>query len=713
MAASFKFNRKLPNILRQYVLETKIFPSANRKISTCGVCLGQAEQKFKEKNHELSEQSSNGDGPQKIIVPRKIERSPTAILEALMSTVKYDVNQPMYLALDDPRLLPLTDNMKKNQMAAKDNGRKAAQLMISMYPDYFTQIWHSDELSEGYSYDPYQGYQHKEANEAALIERIKAKQVRDAFDVYQTCKKKGISLSQDVQEHLLELLAVYNCKTPEKTSEIRHFIEPNFREIFRNLPENTWMRGNEAEEVFNSLPDKTVTAYNNLLRGIASNGDEDAAFKLYYEMKEQNIPVDVYTYTKLIRLAPLNKETVEDSILIVQSLLQDMHEAGVHPTLETFNASIGSLRGFSRFSKAQQFAFSLLSEMAACGIEPQLSTFEMIVNLMYYNKDRARKDPRLFESILNYMQGKEYEIKSVHDTTFFISTVRSLSAHFPDSSYALKLNDILKTGNNFKALGGRQFLFSYYVNLFSIITPLEHTDVVMDIFDSIVPHIFNPTIEIYISILENIVLHDTYHYIPQIYTAINSAGVIYKEPMMKSFIDCMATKKQEAELQEKFAEIASSLINSYQEYLEDKAGGKFNNFNGIRGSSFGNFILIFLNNEDPNQALNAYKFYKEDAHLKREDLSEKSITRLTEHCISVKDYDHVQELLEQMLEVNRGKVPELVDLLLSSESTELSEQERNYYLGLKQDAQSDTGIEKKKSSTKRITKKSSVRKNNH
>ena len=35
-----------------------------------------------------------------------------------------------------------------------------------------------------------------------------------------------------------------------------------------------------------------------------------------------------------------------------------------------------------------------------------------------------------------------------------------------------------------------------------------------------------------------------------------------------------------------------------------------------------------------------------------------------------------QELLEQMLEVNRGKVPELVDLLLSSESTELSEQER-------------------------------------
>ena len=44
---------------------------------------------------------------------------------------------------------------------------------------------------QGYSYDPYQGYQHKEANEAALIERIKAKQVRDAFDVYQTCKKKG------------------------------------------------------------------------------------------------------------------------------------------------------------------------------------------------------------------------------------------------------------------------------------------------------------------------------------------------------------------------------------------------------------------------------------------------------------------------------------------------------------------------------------------
>ncbi|KAK3762302.1 hypothetical protein RRG08_006046 [Elysia crispata] len=607
---------------------------------------------------------------QDIFIPQKIRRSPTAILEALASTVRNDINQPIYSTIDDPFLYSTTDRVKKSHLAAFESGRKAAQHMLALYPDYFTQIW-EEPLPDGWKEGT--GNLYTEPCEAALIERIAKRKVTEAVDMYRTIVSKGETLSQESQEKLLELLVVFNCKDPEEESDIGSYINaPDYR-TFSPFPPNTWKKGNAAEEVFDALPEQSASAYCQMIRGMAANYHKEGVMSMFNAMKANKMPVDVETYNAILKVASLDTETMDDVKLFIETILKDMAENKVNPNERTFISAMINCRRLSRWSGSKKFVLALLSEMKACGIEPGLSTYVEILHIFYYFKDKTSKTPELFEQVLKDLEGKEFECKTENDVQFFRSVMGMIAAHFPDSKLALRVHELLQHGKNKDLLSNRQAQYGYYSDLFSVIIPLEHVDVVMDLYREVVPYIFFPTSETYKLILESIEMHENYHYVPEVYADLQWTSMFKDFDFLSRFTQTLAKRKHEAKLQNEICMIASSLMDQWatKQQLHDALP--------VNGVVIGNLIITHLNNDDLKTAWSLFQTYRNNRRMRGADPSEDSLTQLAKHVISSQDFEDTKEILHVMSILDYN-ISSLVEKSLQNMS--LSDMERNYIQGL-------------------------------
>lgn len=84
------------------------------------------------KNYVNTSGSNNTTPPasttvEHIVIPNRIQRSPTDILNALSSTVKSDPTAAHFKYHDDPYLIPMSNVTKRTFAMAQEAGRKAAK----------------------------------------------------------------------------------------------------------------------------------------------------------------------------------------------------------------------------------------------------------------------------------------------------------------------------------------------------------------------------------------------------------------------------------------------------------------------------------------------------------------------------------------------------------------------------------------------------------
>ncbi|BFY98764.1 hypothetical protein BsWGS_01804 [Bradybaena similaris] len=650
-----------------------------RSFSTCRVCCGNtwhvygkpsALRVLYESPVKPDTLTDKGD-VKEIKIPDKIQRSPTVILEALASTVNNNINQPMYKSIDDPYLYASTDRSKKQLLASMDSGRKTAQMMISMYPDYFTQIW-EEPLPDSYR-DANLGYKFKDPSEEALLERIDKCAVEDAVSVYKNLMEAKKIPSQETQEKLLDLLLVFKCKSPEAVSDLSTFV--NQAPLNKNapFPVSTWQNMGEAEEVFNSLPNKTAKAYCSMIRGMAVCFDKNAALDMFNRMKAAGFVADVYTYNMILSLASLEVESMEDVTQFIESIMREMAVNNIRPNVETFNSALANCRRLSRWIGSRKFALALMSEMKACGIEPSLGTYGELLRTFYYEKDTKPKAPTLFEGILKEIEGKEFRCTSASDVMFFRLAMKTIRIHFPDSKYALRLHKFLLSGKHADFLGHRQLQYSYYDDIMSLIAPLEHINVVMELYTSIVPFIYAPTSEVYRAIFDSIQMYDAYNYIPQLYTDLQNNTMFHEAEFTEVFTAMLVKQKHDPQLQRQLCDIANSLINKWQEsklrFMNSKPY--------MSGTVIGDLMVVFLHNGDFDKAWELYQIYKEDRSLEFGAPSETSLSLLTEQLIERQDYAATKEVLNRMQALDYQGVSPLA--VRAIEVFQPSDQERHYF----------------------------------
>lgn len=101
-----------------------------------------------------------------------------------------------------------------------------------------------------------------------LNELIKLSEIKDAIFVYNLMKQKGIEVSAEQRQNLLELVAFYNNEEPlpEEYYEERWF-KQNSEGQQRHR--KTWKDGDLAEQIFNEIEPKTAKSYAAIIRGMA------------------------------------------------------------------------------------------------------------------------------------------------------------------------------------------------------------------------------------------------------------------------------------------------------------------------------------------------------------------------------------------------------------------------------------------------------------
>lgn len=101
-----------------------------------------------------------------------------------------------------------------------------------------------------------------------LEQLIKQSLIQDAVFVYNLMKTKGVEITAEAKQSMLELLSFYNHEEPmpEEFYEERWFKE-NTQGQQRQT--KTWKDGDLAEQVFNEIEPKTPQAYAAIIRGMA------------------------------------------------------------------------------------------------------------------------------------------------------------------------------------------------------------------------------------------------------------------------------------------------------------------------------------------------------------------------------------------------------------------------------------------------------------
>lgn len=107
-----------------------------------------------------------------------------------------------------------------------------------------------------------------EVSSQTLDQLIKQSDIKDAVFVYNLMKEKGMEITNEQRQSLLELLCFYNNEEPlpEEHYEERWFTQ--HREG-QQRHRKTWKDGDLAEQIFNEIEPKTAKTYAAIVRGMA------------------------------------------------------------------------------------------------------------------------------------------------------------------------------------------------------------------------------------------------------------------------------------------------------------------------------------------------------------------------------------------------------------------------------------------------------------
>lgn len=128
------FKKNLVNIV---IRSSSLSAAPNRNISNGTQKKSFSTKEAAARTTTTTEGESLSSDDYKIIIPKRIHRSPTDILLALSATVGLDPTGAHYKFHDDPFLIPTSNVTKRTFAMAQESGRKAAKWIKEEHGEWF------------------------------------------------------------------------------------------------------------------------------------------------------------------------------------------------------------------------------------------------------------------------------------------------------------------------------------------------------------------------------------------------------------------------------------------------------------------------------------------------------------------------------------------------------------------------------------------------
>ncbi|XP_043843643.1 pentatricopeptide repeat domain-containing protein 3, mitochondrial isoform X2 [Dromiciops gliroides] len=510
-------------------------------------------------------------GSEEVVIPKRKTWDNVAVLQALASTVQRDPTAVHYTFQDDPFLIPVKSSEARKFLLAKESGKNAAKYVINTYPKFF-----EEDIAEPHIpclMPEYLDPQLEEVSEAALQERIRLCRVKASVDMFDQLLQAGTSVSLETTNSLLDLLCYYGDQEPpreeqphqiDESEELEEAEEKLTRKGSRRKAsqrEITWRANNNAERIFNLMPEKNAHSYCTMIRGMVKHHADKKAFSMYTDLLNNRLQADVHTFNALIEASDSVNDRHEEKWNLILDLLRQMVKQKVKPNRQTFNAILQTLRKMGSFGKIP--ALQTLCEMKALDIEPSLSTYHYILEIFYKIAPSVRTSAGHLSRIISELQGRKLQVQDLDDVYFFPSAMKACFM-LKDLDLAYQVHGILRTGDNWKLLGDYFQSFFYYQKFFNLLCLMEQVDVTLKWYQELIPSVCFPHSQLLINLIRALDVGSRLEMIPEIWKDCREFGHSQRNDVREEILELMAREKQPPELQEAFADCAADIKSTYE-----------------------------------------------------------------------------------------------------------------------------------------------------
>ncbi|XP_039607725.1 pentatricopeptide repeat domain-containing protein 3, mitochondrial [Polypterus senegalus] len=617
-------------------------------------------------------ESTNGD-LEEIIVPKKKSWDKLAVLQALAGTCNRDPTSAHYMFQDDPYLTPKTSLEFKLFSLSQESGRNAAKYIINTNPRFFQRDYAEPHIPclMPITSEP----QINDISEAALAERIQLRKVKDAVDIFDQLLQAGKPVSLESTNNLLDLICFYGDREPAQENEPA----PKDSEVEEDPQEHqkkrkpwtrrgsellgfTWRDDNNAERIFNLMPERNERSFCALIRGMVKYGAYTKAFSTYTDLMNNRLTADVHTFNALITAAPEAREKYAEKWDLIEELLKQMSYSNVQPNLLTFNAVLRSLRKCGHLSKV--YSLQTVKEMKALNISPSLATFDYLLSIHYKSISSPRNSADLLSAVLDEIEGKQLTVQDSDDVNFFVSAMK-ICLSLKEVEIAYRLHKILGEGDNWKLLGDNFNQNVFYGHFFSLLCMMENIDVVLQWYKDLIPSLFYPNYQGMRELLQALDADNRLEVIPHIWEDIKQFGLATKADLVEEVLMLMARDKHSFEVQNSFADCAVSVMSAYEGTDSDRSA-----LNWTSGS-LANVATLLLRADRIQESWSVLQLFKENRVPSVELLSEFL------DCTKVKeDGDLAINVLDMAGRFSLPATPGLIKRV--KEEFPLTEEQRNH-----------------------------------
>lgn len=330
----------------------------------------------------------------------------------------------------------------------------------------------------------------------------------------------------------------------------------------------TWKDGDVAENIFITIEKPTAATYCALIQGMCKYYQVDRAWQLYQETREKNLILNTGTYNSLIQVSNFLKEGFDLRWKLITDLLNTMCTEGIKPNLRTLNSILEALSTMTGYKFTKKYVLQTLAEFKNLGIEPSLASYYFV--LIIFCRERGNTS-YILNDIMNQLEGKEFVIRDIKDTFFFVTAMDICRNHLGDKELADRVDKLLHTGNNYDLIGDSYKESIYYRHYVAILCQAEPLEVFMEHYNNITPNIYIPEPGLMMEILQTVNMNGAVDYLPKLWSDMVLFDHTDRENLLNLVLKIMVSNKPEnEELDEKFAKIGWEIWTKIEEQSQER-----------------------------------------------------------------------------------------------------------------------------------------------
>lgn len=474
----------------------------------------------------------------------------------------------------------------------------------------------------------------------------------------------------------------------------------------------TWKDNGLAEQMFEELklsatPEQKSRLYNSFTSGLLKYNHVEKAMAILDEMKQNNILLNLTTYNHLLRSTSFIKESYDTRWQFITECLQEMKQNSIQPNLRTFNSILYTLRRCSSYERGLTLALSVLNEMQQCGIKPSLGTWAHII-MIFYPNDQIGYETQILPQIFDELE-KEYELngnqlhwRDIDDTEFFFNAMFKATVNCRDIELGKKTNFLflliifcylakrihrfLMAGSNSRFIPDGFKEQMYYANLFRLLFRIDMPEHVMPLWESVVPNIYSPSINIVEDLIEFISIWNIHDYYVRLWSDLLMLGFIdnrqNNRKILEKYLSLINRHDKESlstELIKQYGNIARQILKRFplvtaeqeaaaqQEVVVDEEQQRKNQFKQppfqYSGILLSNLISLLIRANDFEASWSLYEHYLSDKNTLINPLNEFSLMSLLSLAIKENNIDRSINIIETINELNYECLSNALDLL--------------------------------------------------